>query len=329
MVCLYCRKRIGLLRRIKDPNFCSDDHRRKLVSTSARALRESEDVGEYDLPLVTSWRARNTGGSKAESRPGQAATVFALLAITFMLLAIADLPMNSGPPAGGRASTSTSAPEATKPSRGGGLRDILGGVIRSRAPITLKDDFRAGLGHWEGLRAGLSDWTQADGSVRPTKLRVWKESTSLSNYEMEFMGHIEKKSMDWAYRAADMKNYYATKLTIARPGSYPNAGLVRFLVLDGRERERVELPLPLTLERGTDYRVRVSVAGDHFLTSVNGQLVSSWTDTRLTRGGVGFFSEEGESSVVKWVTLSERDSLLGRIVSHFSLFVLPPPLPPA
>ena len=298
------------------------------MSTSARALRESEDLGEYDLPLVTSWRARNARGSKAESRPGQAATVFALLSITFMLLAIADLPMNSGPPAEGRASTSTSAPEAPKPSRGGGLRDMLGGVIRSRAPITLKDDFRAGLGHWEGLHAGLSDWTLADGSVRPTKLRVWKESTSLSNYEMEFLGHIEKKSMDWAYRAADMKNYYATKLTIARPGSYPNAGLVRFLVLDGRERERVEMPLPLTLERGTDYRVRVSVAGDHFLTSVNGQLVSSWTDTRLSRGGVGFFSEEGESAVVKWVTLSERDSLLGRIVSHFSLFVLPPPALP-
>src|SRR5258708_38288454 len=117
MLCLYCRNRIGLLRRIKDPNFCSDDHRRKLVSKSARALRESEDLGEYDLPLVTSWRARNDKGSKAESRPGQAATVFALLAITFMLLAIADLPMNSGPPAGGRASNS--APEAPqKPSRG-------------------------------------------------------------------------------------------------------------------------------------------------------------------------------------------------------------------
>ena len=62
---------------------------------------------------------------------------------------------------------------------------------------------------------------------------------------------------------------------------------------------------------------------------MNGQLVSYWTDTRLPRGGVGFFSDDGESAVVKWVTLSERDSLLGRIVSHFSLFVLPPALPGA
>ena len=86
---------------------------------------------------------------------------------------------------------------------------------------------------------------------------------------------------------------------------------MRFIVLDGRERERVELPLPLTLERGVDYRVRVSVRGGRFLTSVNGQLVSSWMDSRLSRGGVGFFSEDGESSLLKWVSVSERDSFLG------------------
>ena len=161
------------------------------------------------------------------------------------------------------------------------------------------------------------------GEVRPTSLRVWKPSTSLSNYEMEFMGQIERKSIDWAFRASDVRNYYATKLIITKPGPLPNAGLVRFIVLDGRERERVELPLPLTLERGVDYRVRVSVRGGRFLTSVNGQLVSSWMDNRLSRGGVGFFSEDGESSLLKWVSVSERDSFLGRIVSHFSLITFP------
>ena len=140
---------------------------------------------------------------------------------------------------------------------------------------------------------------------------------------MEFLGQIDHKSMDWAFRAADVHNFYATKLVIAHPGQLPNAGLVRFVVLDGRERDRVELPLPLTLESGVDYRVRVSVRGNRFLTSVNGQLISSWMDTRISRGGVGFFSEDGESSVVKWVSLSERDSFLARIASHFSLITFP------
>jgi hypothetical protein len=94
-------------------------------------------------------------------------------------------------------------------------------------------------------------------------------------------------------------------------------------VLDGRERERVELPLPLTLEHGVDYRVKVSVRDGRFLTSVNGQLISSWMDNRLSRGGVGFFSEDGESALLKWVSVSERDSFLGRIVSHFSLITFP------
>jgi len=52
------------------------------------------------------------------------------------------------------------------------------------------------------------------------------------------------KSIDWAFRAPDLRNYYGTKLIITKPGPLPNAGLVRFVVLDGRERERVELPLP-------------------------------------------------------------------------------------
>jgi hypothetical protein len=159
--------------------------------------------------------------------------------------------------------------------------------------------------------------------VRPGGLRIWKPSASLSNYEFEFMGQIDRKSMDWAFRAADVRNYYATKLTIARPGPLPNAGLVRFVVLDGRERERVELPLPLTLQKGVSYRIHLSVHENRFLTSVNGQLVSSWTDTRISRGGVGFFTEDGDSASVKWASLSERDSVLGRILSHFSLITLP------
>ena len=170
-----------------------------------------------------------------------------------------------------------------------------------------------------------SDWTLQAGQVRPVSLRLWKPSTSLSNYEMEFLGHIDRKSMDWAFRAADLHNYYATKLVITHPGPLPNAGLVRYVVLDDRERERVELPLPLTLENGVDYRVRVSVRGNRFLTSVNGQLISSWMDSRISRGGVGFFSEDGESSMLKWVSASERDSFIARLASHFSLLTFPAP----
>ena len=76
--------------------------------------------------------------------------------------------------------------------------------------------------------------------------------------------------------------------------------------------------------------IRVSVRGGRFLTWVNGQLVSSWTDARLTTGGIGFFAESGESSAIRWVSVTERDSMLGRFLSYFSIltFSARPPQAP-
>jgi hypothetical protein len=313
MVCQYCRKKIGTVRRLKDPSFCCDDHRKKLTSKSARAVREAEEVYGADSLWTSTVRITDAKPAvKGSGRPGQATTIFALLAIAFLLLAVSDLPVGSSAPA---------APGNSGPRTKGGIGQMFGEVLRSRTGATLREDFNGGVANWQGLSA--SAWATENGSVRPSSLRIWNKSDSLSNYEFEFMGQIDRKSMDWAFRAADFHNYYASKLIISKPGAIPNAGLVRFVVLDGRERERVELPLPLTLERGSDYRVRLSVHGNRFLTSVNGQLVSSWTDTRLSRGGVGFFSEDGESSLVKWASISERDSLLGRLVSHFTLISFP------
>jgi len=315
MVCLYCRKPVGLLRRIKDPNFCCDDHRQKLVSRSARALRDVEDLYGPDAH----WKLVDP---PKNAKPGFATTVFAVLGVTFLLLAISDLPMSAPQPTIA-VSTSPHGKGQTDQSPGG-LSGLLSSLVRSGTYSTARDDFRAGLSGWQGSPYASSSWVREHGYVRPVGgVRIWDRSAPLSNYEFEFMGQIEHKSLDWAFRATDPRNYYATKLTMGRPGPLPNAGLVRFIVLDGRERERVELPLPLTLEPNVDYRVRVSVRGSRFLTSVNGQLVSSWTDARLSRGGVGFFSEDGEAALLKWVSVSERDSFVGRIVSHFSLLTVP------
>jgi hypothetical protein len=308
--CLYCRKNIGPVRRLRDPHFCSTDHRRK-YSGSARAVREAEDLYGFE-------ERREIPEDKPERRGGMGTSIFVGLTVVVLVLAVSQLPSGSTAP------KAISPLPDTNPHPGpSGFGQLIGNLIQSKTSGTLHDDFHAGLSGWEGLRSIGSDWSADAGQVRPTSLRLWKPSTALSNYELEFLGQIDHKSMDWAFRAADLHNYYATKLVMTRPGPLPNAGLVRFVVLDGRERERVELPLPLTLERGVDYKVRVSVRGNRFLTSVNGQLISSWMDNRISRGGVGFFSEDGESSVLKWVSVSERDSFLARIASHFSLITVP------
>jgi len=323
MGCLYCHKRIGPLRRLKDQHFCCDEHRSKLTSKSARALREAEDLYGFEESRLPTWRVvtRSKPEDKSDRKAGLGTSIFVGLTVVLLLIALSQLPVNAPAP---RAAVSP-LPDTNPQASSGGFGQLISNLIQNKASGTLRDDFHSGFGNWEGLGAAASDWGMQAGEVRPTSLRLWKPSTSLSNYELEFMGQIDRKSMDWAFRAADLHNYYATKLVMTKPGPLPNAGLVRFIVLDGRERERVELPLPLTLERGVDYRVRVSVRGDRFLTSVNGQLISSWTDSRISRGGVGFFSEGGESALLKWVSVSERDSFLGRLASHFSLLTFPAP----
>jgi hypothetical protein len=205
-------------------------------------------------------------------------------------------------------------------------------MVRSRAPVTLHQDFHSGWTDWTSAslrkmvddpRHGVDDPRYASASA--PVLRIWKQSTALQNYQMEFSGQLERKSLSWAFRASDEKNYYATKIIITKPGPLPNAGLVRYAVMNGRESDRVQLPLPLTLERGGNYRVRMTVQDDRFITYLNGQVISSWSDKRLHRGGVGFFEDADDPQHVAWVSVSERDSLLGRVLAHFSLIVFPAP----
>ena len=250
-----------------------------------------------------------------------------------LLVAAMVLP---GPSGGGGYTPVPSLDPGTKRGPIDRVGDAFSNLIRSQAPITLHDDFTKGLKDWTTV--AMRNVPKVDDPkgftlpnvpnvVHPGNLRLWNRSVSLQNYQMEFKGELERKSLSWAFRASDSKNYYATKIMITKPGPLPNAGLVRYVMMNGREWDRVQLPLPLTLERGGNYRVRVTVQDDRFITYLNGQVISSWSDKRLHRGGVGFFSDEDDPQKVDWVSLSERDSFLGRVLAHFSLIVMPgPPL---
>jgi hypothetical protein len=58
------------------------------------------------------------------------------------------------------------------------------------------------------------------------------------------------------------------------------------------------------------------------VTTINGQKVDTWSDDRLERGGVGFFSDPGESALINWVRVTAGSSFLDRLLS-FSLLVAP------
>jgi len=321
MLCFLCGKKIGRLRSLADQQYCSADHRKEACLASAQAFRDEEDEELWSV----SKSKRKLANSSAT---GHAASILAFLTVGGLLVAALILP---GP---GTAYSPVSLDSGTKRGLFQRAGSAISDMVRSSAPITLQTDFRTGLADWTTVAlhsaSKLDDphtllSAAAPNLVHAGSLRLWNRSTALMNYQMEFQGQLERKSLSWAFRATDENNYYATKILITKPGPLPNAGLVRYLVMNGREWDRVQLPLPLTLERGGNYRVRVTVQDDHFITYLNGQVISSWSDKRLHRGGVGFFADEDDPQQVAWVSLSERDSFVGRMLAHFSLFVMPGP----
>jgi len=328
MLCFLCGKEVGWLRSMVDRQYCSAEHRKEARLASAVVFREEEDEDDQQLWAVSRSKQRHTG--RPDSGSHQTASIFAFLTLATLLIAML-MPGNGTEP------SPTYTPLSLDAGAKRGLlsrsEDAVGEVIRNAAPVTLHHDFQSGLKDWTtmALRATTKvddphDW-KTPSVVVPGSLRLWSRSTLLKNYQMEFQGQIERKSLSWAFRASDSENYYAAKIQIIKPGPLPNADLIRYVMLKGRELDRVQLPLPLTLERGGDYRVRVTVQDDRFVTYLNGQVISAWTDKRLKRGGVGFFADSDDAQKIAWVNVSEHDSFIGQMLAHFSLFLVPPTLP--
>ena len=327
MLCFLCGKKIGLLRTLVDQQYCCTEHRKEARLASSQAMREEEEIELWAV-------ARNRDKAKRGApSAGQTASIFAFLMVGALLIAALLLP---GPKEGGGGGGSAFPPAALDPvEKPGFMSQAFNGIaqlVRQSAPVTLHSDFRTGLSDWTAMALrgttkidDPKDWISANRPdlVLPGSLRIWKRSESLTNYQMEFQGQVERKSLSWAFRASDSDNYYASKVVMTKPGPLPNASLIRYAVLNGREWDRVQLPLPVTLERGVDYRVRMSVQDDHFIAYLNGRVIGSWTDHRLNHGGVGFFADEDDGQQVAWVSISEHDSFLGRMLSHFSLLVWP------
>lgn len=200
-----------------------------------------------------------------------------------------------------------------------GTRSVTG-FLRSQGAVKYTENFEGKLSDWAG--SVKDGWVRENGFVRPGRLRIWSPTHKMADYQFEFAGQIEKKALAFAFRASDAKNYYGTKIVIAKPGPLPRAELVRYAVVNGTTEHRTTLPLPTVILPDTTYRVRLNVKGEHFSTYLNGQVVDTWADNRLRTGGVGLFSDPGEAAIVSWVSLSSRDGALGQVLSYFG-FVMP------
>jgi hypothetical protein len=193
--------------------------------------------------------------------------------------------------------------------------DLIRLTIQRRAVYEVSDNFHAGLASWEGKGFAKSWAYDKEGFVRPGRLALYKPSHEMADYKVEFLTQIERKSVGWVFRAEDEQNYYAMKLAVTEPGPRPLVALVRYAVVDGKRESHGETPLSVMMHNNRPYRVSVDVRGNRFLTSIEGQVVDSWSDDRLKSGGVGLFSEGSEKARVYWLKVTKNSDFLGKLCS--------------
>ncbi|MEP6536797.1 MAG: hypothetical protein ABJF23_15825 [Bryobacteraceae bacterium] len=209
------------------------------------------------------------------------------------------------------------------------LRDVveakwfdLRNELVGRAAVDLQEDFSRGLRFWAGDTNWSNSWAyDVHGGVKPGALALYTPTIGMSDYELEFTGEIGIKSLGWAFRAADTRNYYSVKLAVIKPGPLPQVALVRSTVIDGKEGTATQVPLPFTVSNDQLYHVRMEVNGQFFTVNVQGHVVAFWSDERLKTGGIGFYSAKSEQSRLLAVRVTHQFDALGRLCASLALQV--------
>jgi hypothetical protein len=153
-----------------------------------------------------------------------------------------------------------------------------------------------------GEAGWVTEWvTDPTGSSHGRQISLYRPSLPMSDYRLEFSGRIEHKSLGWAFRKTDSRNYYVGKLQASRPGGPVN--LIRYGVVRGVEDPHIQIPLPNVSSAGA-LKVRLDAKRARFTIYVQNQVVADWEDHRLQKGGVGFLSEREERGQVQAVQIS-------------------------
>jgi len=124
--------------------------------------------------------------------------------------------------------------------------------------------------------------------------------------------------LSWVVRAADFDNYYVIKMVVLKPGPVPELGITRYAVIQGKAQNRVDTVAAINARADMLYRVNLNVRDDTYLLTLQGKVVDTWTEPHLRSGGIGFFSQRGEESRLRWVQVTHQDDMLGRLCAYLA-----------
>jgi hypothetical protein len=177
---------------------------------------------------------------------------------------------------------------------------FLGGrastAAAKRLPLNpVSENFAAGLKSWSGAAGWSKTWkADPETGAEPGSFALLSTTELFADYEFGFSGAIEKKSMGFAVRAADLKNYYAVKIAYRKSGKSPGLYILRYPVIAGKSEKATEVPLRVEMNPEAEMQVKLDVSGDTYTLSVGGQVADSWNEARLTHGAIGFFAAKDE-----------------------------------
>jgi hypothetical protein len=208
----------------------------------------------------------------------------------------------------------------------GQFKEVLGtqwaGLRKSmadRAAVGLDENFRQGLDNWMSHSGSTAEWSfDQAGFVQPGRVALYQPSLGLSDYEFQFLGAIDKGALSWVARASDFQNYYVVKLVTVKGGPVPEMGITRYAVINGQPVDRVDTPVTFQARTDSLYRVSMVMEGDHYSLVIQGQMIDSWKEPRLKRGGIGFFTNRGEQSRIGWVQITHQYDMLGRLFAYLA-----------
>ena len=117
----------------------------------------------------------------------------------------------------------------------------------------------------------------------PGQLALYRPSMALADYEFRFAAQIQKRSVNWVFRATDPENYYAAKLVITEPGPLPRGVLVHYAVIGGKKGRASRTRIPFRLRNGKMYEIEVDARGSGFTIQIDGRVVDFFRDRKSTR----------------------------------------------
>ena len=166
---------------------------------------------------------------------------------------------------------------------------------------TLEEHFDAGLTNWTG---GTHDWKVDVAGVRPGSLALYSPSMELSNYQVEFLTRTDLRGITWVFRASGLHEYYKATLAVAKGGGYEFRRCAVIGDLAEGSTTRQAPPASAASSGKTAVTVRMRVAGNDFTVSIDGQVIETWSDARLTTGGIGFVGAPEERARLYWVKVT-------------------------